>query len=77
MTSEEDIITRLKPGCICKGIKLYVILRAIEQGASNFAEISQITGIGGGSCNSRRCSQKVTELLTGKNDMSEKHNLLP
>ncbi len=71
MTTEKEIIARLKPGCICKGIKLHEIMHAIEQGASSFAEISQIIGIGGGSCKSRRCKPKVTELLTGKTEASD------
>ncbi len=54
---------RLKPGCICMGIKLHRILEAIEQGASSFEEVAQITGIGNGDCNGQRCGKKVEELL--------------
>ena len=32
MVTEEEIIASLKPGCICKGIKLNRILEAIERG---------------------------------------------
>lgn len=63
MTTEEEILARMKPGCICKGIKLHVILEAIEKGADSYEEIARITGIGGGSCKSRRCRAKVAELL--------------
>ncbi len=63
MATEEEIIARLKPGCICKGIKLYTILDAIENGAESYEEIAAVTGIGGGSCDSRRCRAKVAELL--------------
>lgn len=61
--TEEEILARLKPGCICKGIKLYKILQAIEQGATSYEEIAKVTGIGGGSCKSRRCRKKVAALL--------------
>ncbi len=61
--TEKEILARLKPGCICKGIKLYKIQEAIDQGAANYEEIARITGIGGGSCESRRCGVKVAELL--------------
>ena len=61
--TEEEIIARLKPGCICKGIKLHTILKAIENGAASYEEIAMVTGIGGGSCKSRRCRAKVAELL--------------
>ncbi len=66
MATEEEILARVKPGCICKGIKLYVILQAIEDGADTFEEISTTTGIGGGSCKSRRCREKVALLLEKK-----------
>ena len=68
MVTEEEIIARLKPGCICKGIKLQAILKAIEDGAGNYEEIAAVTGIGGGSCKSRRCRAKVAELLNPENN---------
>ena len=63
MTTEEEVLARLKPGCICKGIKLHVIVKAIEDGADSFEEIAKETSIGGGSCKSRRCRKKVSDLL--------------
>lgn len=63
MVTEEEILARLKPGCICKGIKLHAILQAIEDGAKSFEEIAMITGIGDGSCKSGRCREKVSALL--------------
>ncbi len=67
MTTEEEILARLRPGCICKGIRLYRIIEAIDQGASSFAEVAEKTGIGGGSCGSKRCGLKVAELFSQKN----------
>jgi len=69
MLSEEEILARLKPGCICKGIKLYKIQEAIDNGATSYVDIAKVTGIGGGSCDSKRCSAKVTQLLQKKNDV--------
>ena len=69
MATEEEIIARLKPGCICKGIKLHRIIQAIEDGAASFEQIAQATGIGGGSCGSKRCGQKVAELLKKMKDI--------
>ena len=63
MTTEEEVLARLKPGCICKGIKLHAILKAIEDGADSFEKIAQVTNIGGGSCKSKRCGAKVAVLL--------------
>ncbi|AGF79313.1 bacterioferritin-associated ferredoxin [Desulfocapsa sulfexigens DSM 10523] len=63
MITEEELLVRMKPGCICKGIKLHIILKAIEDGATSFEEIAKITGIGGGSCKSKRCGEKVALLL--------------
>jgi bacterioferritin-associated ferredoxin len=69
MATEEEIIARLKPGCICKGIKLHRIIQAIENGATSYEQIAKVTGIGGGSCGSKRCGQKVAELLKQKDDI--------
>ncbi len=66
MNSEEEILARMRPGCICKGIKLYRILQAIEDGAASFEEVAEMTGIGGGSCDSKRCGKKVATLLQKK-----------
>lgn len=66
--TEKEILARLKPGCICKGIKLHVIQDAINNGADSFATISEMTGIGGGSCKSRRCGEKVAMLLEQMKD---------
>lgn len=63
MDNEEKILARLKPGCICKGIKLQRIIDAIDQGATTFEQVARITGIGGGSCGSKRCAKKVAALL--------------
>lgn len=70
MTTEEEILTRVKAGCICKGIKLHAILRAIEEGAKSFDEIAMITGIGGGSCKSKRCREKISALLEEQKPLS-------
>lgn len=61
----------LKPGCICKGIRLHRILETIEQGASSFAAIAKITGIGSGDCKGRRCGKKVEELLRRTSNMDQ------
>ena len=66
MTTEEEILLRMKPGCICKGIKLHRIIKAIEDGARSYEEIARKTGIGGGSCDSKRCQEKVAQLLKKK-----------
>lgn len=63
MATEEEILARFKPGCICKGIKLIKIQEAIDNGATSYEEVAKVTGIGGGSCKSRRCGEKVTALL--------------
>jgi|GEM_PF-1651390 len=66
MVTEQEIIALLKPDCICKGIKLYRIIEAIAAGADCFEKVSRTTGIGEGSCNSKRCGEKVARLLADK-----------
>ena len=63
MQPDDKIMARLRPGCICMGIKLHRILEAIEHGATSFEEIADITGIGQGDCGGKRCGKKVAQLL--------------
>lgn len=63
MKPDEASMARLKPGCICQGIRLYRILEAIERGASSYEEVVSMTGIGQGDCGGKRCGKKVEELL--------------
>lgn len=63
MTREEEILAKYKPGCICKGIKLNIILKAINNGARNFDEIASKTGIGNGPCEGVRCGKLVAGLI--------------
>lgn len=66
MQPDKQIMTRLKPGCICKGVKLSRLIEAIKDGADSFEEVARQTGIGGGPCKGKRCGQKVKELLQKK-----------
>ena len=68
MEPDEKILARLKPGCICKGVKLIRLIEAVEGGAATFEEVARITGIGDGSCGGKRCGRKVAELLGEKMD---------
>ena len=63
MKPDEKMMARLKPGCICKGVKLIALIEAIENGAVTFEEVAAKTNIGDGSCGGKRCGRKVTELL--------------
>jgi len=63
MKPDDQVMARLKPGCICMGIKLHRILEAIEEGAVTYEEIARKTGIGRGDCKGERCGKKVEELL--------------
>mgnify|MGYP005753978807 CR=1 FL=1 len=66
MNHDPEIMNRLRPGCICMGIKLYRILQAIDAGAGTYEEIARRTGIGAGDCGGRRCRMKVAEILRQK-----------
>lgn len=70
MKPDEKTMARLKPGCICMGIKLHRILEAIEEGAFTFEDIARKTGIGSGDCGGKRCGAKVAEILDNLPDSS-------
>jgi len=71
MQPDIKIMAKLKPGCICKGVKLIRLIEAIEDGATSFEEIAQKTGIGGGSCEGKRCGRKVAKLLGTSEDYDD------
>jgi bacterioferritin-associated ferredoxin len=56
-------MARLKPGCICKGVKLVRLLDAIRAGADSFDAVARATGIGDGACGGKRCRKIVHNLL--------------
>ncbi len=63
MKPNERYMARLKAGCICKGVKLIRLIEAIENGATTFAQVAAVTGVGDGPCEGKRCRMKVEELL--------------
>ena len=63
MEPDERTLARLRPGCICKGVRLIRLIEAIEAGATSFDEVAAACGIGDGSCGGKRCGRKVAELL--------------
>ena len=69
MQPDQAMMARLKPGCICKGIKLIRLLEAIDKGADSFEAVAEMTGIGDGDCGGKRCRAKVEQLLA---DQAEK-----
>lgn len=68
MDLDQDMMARLKPGCICRGIRLHRLIEAVDAGADSFEAVARLTGIGDGSCNGRRCRQKVEDLLAERKD---------
>ncbi len=68
MEPNDRIMATLKAGCICKGVKLIRLIMAIENGATSFAEVAEVTGIGDGPCQGKRCRLKVEELLERGSD---------
>ncbi|WP_457574384.1 (2Fe-2S)-binding protein [Desulfolithobacter sp.] len=60
---DQKMMARLKPGCICRGIRLQQLIEALDAGADSFEAVARLTGIGDGSCHGRRCRKKVEDLL--------------
>jgi bacterioferritin-associated ferredoxin len=58
-----EIMDKLTKVCVCKGISRASIKKAIAEGAVTIEEIKKMTGAGSGSCNGRRCTEKIQKLL--------------
>ena len=59
----EEIMDKLTKVCLCTGISRKAIKNAIKNGAKTIEEVQRATGAGSGSCNGKRCTPKILELL--------------
>ena len=60
-----EVMDKLTKVCLCKGISRAAMKKAIKEGAKTVEEVKKATGAGSGSCNGRRCTPKIEELLKG------------
>ncbi|MDF2521106.1 MAG: domain protein (2Fe-2S)-binding domain protein [Clostridia bacterium] len=63
----QELLDKLTKVCICKGISRSSIKSAIAGGAATLEEVQKATGAGSGSCGGKRCTPKILELLSSKN----------
>lgn len=59
----QEIMDKLTKVCICKAVNRATIKKAIQNGASTLEEVLEKTKAGNGSCNGKRCTPKIKELL--------------
>ncbi len=60
---DPQILDRITKVCICKAIPRSTIKKVIRNGADTLIKVREATGAGSGSCNGRRCTPKILELL--------------
>ena len=60
---EQAIIDAYKPICLCNKIRKGIVIKAIQAGATTFAQVSKRTGIGTGPCGATRCGPMVRGML--------------
>ncbi len=60
---EQEIIEGLKPICQCKGIKKKTLLQHIASGIQTVEALQHISGAGTGSCEGKKCTPRIEELL--------------
>jgi NAD(P)H-nitrite reductase large subunit len=61
--NEQEIIDGLKTICYCKGIPKKVFLKQIASGVKTVEGLKEATGAGSGSCQGRRCTPRIEDLL--------------
>lgn len=59
-----EILDKITKVCICKGIARVTIKKAIANGAKSVEEVQKATGAGNGSCDGKRCTEKIRQLLS-------------
>ena len=57
------MIDSYRPICLCHKIRKGIIVKAIQGGASTFAEVSRRTGAGTGPCGAARCGPMIRGML--------------
>jgi NAD(P)H-nitrite reductase large subunit len=60
---QHKVIDGLKPVCICKGIRKKTFLDHVEKGVKTVRDLKHATGAGTGSCQGRRCTPRIEDLL--------------
>lgn len=71
---EQEILDRLKPICLCQGIRKAVFLKHIAAGITTVAELKKATGAGNGSCEGERCTGRITDMLTNIPTVKKQHS---
>jgi NAD(P)H-nitrite reductase large subunit len=61
-----EIKARVRPVCICKGIKMGKICDAIVSGCLTVKDVNQKTGSGSGGCGATRCTPVILKLIDNK-----------
>lgn len=59
----EDIKSRIKIVCICKGIKQSTICDAIVNGCDSLEKVNTKTKSGSGGCKGRRCAPVIQQII--------------
>jgi len=60
---EREILDRLKPICLCKGIRKAIFLKHIAAGITGVHELKKATGAGNGPCEGERCTVRIADML--------------
>ena len=68
---EERIRMLAKVVCICKGINLGRVLKAMD-GCETVADVNRKAGTGSGGCQGERCGPRIKVLLQKKKEQEEK-----
>jgi NAD(P)H-nitrite reductase large subunit len=70
---EKEILDRLKPICLCKAIRKAAFLKHIAAGKTTIEGLKRATGAGTGSCEGKRCTERIAELLNGRPSIKQRH----
>jgi NAD(P)H-nitrite reductase large subunit len=60
---EQSVIDSYRPICLCHKIRKGIIVKAIQNGATTFKEVSRKTGAGTGPCGAARCGPMIRGML--------------
>lgn len=59
MDTQKNLIENIKKVCICRGITMGTIVKAIREGSLSFTALRRKIGVGTGNCKAKRCRSKI------------------
>jgi len=63
LSTQQELINNIKKICICRGITVRTINKAMSEGCLSFEALRRQLGTGTGNCKAKRCREKIEKMV--------------